>query len=225
MSSNSGILYIVATPIGNLGDISTRALKILQSVSAVVCEDTRVTKKLLTHYNINVPVTAYHHHSSPAVTEHLVGRLVSGESLAYVSDAGTPGVADPVGKLVAVAVGAGVKVVPIPGASAVTVALSIAGINIQSYLFLGFPPHKKGRQTWFKSVASSEYPVVFFESTHRILKCLVELTAVVPKRHTIVCRELTKMFETVYRGCPADIIDQLKKTSTKGEFVIVVAPA
>jgi 16S rRNA (cytidine1402-2'-O)-methyltransferase len=220
-----GVLYIVATPIGNLGDMSARALEVLRTATAVVCEDTRVTGKLLKHFGIDTPTVAYHHHSPLSATQRLVERLVQGHSLAYVSDAGTPGVSDPGGKLVDAAAEAGVSVVPIPGASAVTAALSVAGFSVQQYLFLGFPPHKKGRQTFFKTVAESMYAVVFYESTHRIAKALTELARLVPERPLVVCRELTKKFETVYRGTADDVLGQLVASSSKGEFVIVVGPA
>jgi len=218
----AGVLYLVATPIGNLGDISARALETLRSVTAVVCEDTRVTKKLLGHFGIGTPTLSYHHHSTASVVAGLVERLTRGESLAYVSDAGTPGVSDPGGKLVAAAVAAGIKIVPIPGPSAVTTLLSVTGLPLQSYLFLGFPPHKKGRATFFKEVVQSQHPVVFFESTHRIAKALSELERLVPTRPLVVGRELTKVFETIYRGTAAEVQAQLKTTSSKGEFVVIV---
>jgi 16S rRNA (cytidine1402-2'-O)-methyltransferase len=218
-----GILYVVATPIGNLSDISERALETLKRVSFVVCEDTRVTKKLLAHYNINVPTLSYHHHSSLQILNSLIGRLKAGEAMAYVSDAGTPGISDPGGKLVEQAIANNINVVPIPGPSAVTVALSVAGLSIQNYLFLGFPPHKKGRQTFFKKIVASEYPIIFYESTHRIIKALQELGRLMPKRNIVVCRELTKKFETIYRGEPSEIVNQLNKSSTKGEFVVIVS--
>ncbi|MBI5466495.1 MAG: 16S rRNA (cytidine(1402)-2'-O)-methyltransferase [Candidatus Kerfeldbacteria bacterium] len=221
----AGILYLVATPIGNLGDISARALATLRQVSAVVCEDTRVTAKLLQHYDIKQLTLSFHHHSSEAVSGALIVRLKAGESLAYVSDAGTPGIADPGGKLVAAAANAGVRVIPIPGPSAVTTALSVAGLPTQRYLFLGFPPHKKGRQTFFKEVAFCPYAVVFYESTHRITKTLTGLAKLIPLRQLVVGRELTKHFETIYRGTSGAVLEQLVHTSTKGEFVIIVAPS
>lgn len=217
-----GYLYLVATPIGNLGDISARALETLRSVAVIACEDTRVTRKLLARYQIATPTVSCHHHSVPSVLDGLVARLVAGESIAYVADAGTPGVADPGEMLVQRAVGAGIRCVPIPGPSAVTAALSVAGLNLQRYLFLGFPPHKKGRQTFFGQVASSDTPVVFYESTHRIAKALNELAQLAPERPVVVCRELTKIFETVYRGTAEQIIEQLKASSAKGEFVVIV---
>ncbi len=219
----AGVLYLVATPIGNLGDISARALETLRRVDAVVCEDTRVTAKLRGHFGIGTPTVSYHHHSAPASLRGLVERLQRGESLAYVSDAGTPGISDPGGKLVAAAAAAGIATVPIPGPSAVTAALSIAGLPLQSYLFLGFPPHKKGRATFFRTVAASQHPVVFYESTHRIAKALNELERLAPERPVVVGRELTKVFETIYRGTAGEVMAQLKASSSKGEFVVIVA--
>jgi len=221
----AGTLYLVATPIGNLKDISLRALEVLQSVAAVVCEDTRVTSKLLQHYEIKKPTLSWHHHSGPAALSQLIQRLQTGESLAYVSDAGTPGISDPGGKLVGAAVKVDIKIVPIPGPSAVTAVLSVAGIASDHYLFLGFPPHKKGRQTFFRALAQSPYVVVFYESTYRILKTMAELERLLPERQLVVGRELTKIFETVYRGTPAEVTAALKNSSTKGEFVVIVAPA
>jgi len=218
-----GILYLVATPIGNLGDISARALDTLRQVATVVCEDTRVTSKLLQHYAIKKPTISWHHHSSPLALESLMVRLKAGLSLAYVSDAGTPGISDPGGKLVAAAVARGIQVVPIPGPSAVTAALSAAGLPAEHYLFLGFPPHKKGRQTFFHEVVQSQCLVVFYESTHRIIKALSQLNDLIPVRQLVVARELTKKFETIYRGCAGEILEQLKQTSAKGEFVVIVA--
>lgn len=218
----SGVLYLVATPIGNLSDITKRALEVLGMVNLVVCEDTRVSKKLLAHYSINTPTTSYHHHSPQSVLDSLIRRLQSGESLAYISDAGTPGISDPGGKLVEQAAIASIKVVPIPGASAVTAALSVAGFNTQNYMFLGFPPHKKGRQTFFRELCKSDYVVVIYESTHRIIKTLTELANLLPQNKLVVGRELTKQFETVYRGTASAIIEQLKNSSTKGEFVVII---
>ncbi|MFZ5391560.1 MAG: 16S rRNA (cytidine(1402)-2'-O)-methyltransferase [Patescibacteria group bacterium] len=218
----SGTLYLVATPIGNLEDISNRALKVLNEVTAIVCEDTRVTKKLLNHYGINKPLLSWHHHSSTAKTASIIDRLRLGDSLAYVSDAGTPGLADPGEQLVAAAVPLGIKIVPIPGPSAVTAILSVCGFNTQNYVFLGWPPHKKGRQKFFSEITNCDSVVVFFESTHRIVKALTSLQEVISERQLVVGRELTKLFETIYRGTASQIISQLKNSSTKGEFVIVI---
>jgi len=218
------VLYMVATPIGNLGDISARAQEILGAVSFIACEDTRVTKKLLSHLSLSQELVSLHHHTPPSQVRKIVDRIASGVDAAYVSDAGTPGLADPGGKLVAAASAAGIKVVPIPGPSAAVAALSVAGLPANAYLFLGYPPHKKGRQKFFKEVAESKPTVVIFESTHRILKTLRELAQAIEQRPVVVARELTKMYETIYRGSAQDIIKQLESSSTKGELVIVVSP-
>ncbi len=221
----SGWLYMVATPIGNLGDITRRAQKVLAEVDLIACEDIRVTKKLLLHLGINnKELISLHHHTSPAVLLQVIKRIKEGLNIAYTSDAGTPGLADPGGKLVLAAVRAGIKVIPIPGASAVIAALSVAGVPANKYLFLGYPPHKKGRQKFFQEIAVVDYPVVFFESTHRILKSISELANFIGSRPLVVCRELTKIHETIYRGGCVDILEKLTATSIKGEFVVVVAP-
>ena len=221
----AGVLSVVATPIGNLGDFSPRARAVLQAAAAVVCEDTRVTRKLLAGSGISVPTVSCHHHSSPSVVAGLVARLMRGENLALVTDAGTPGVSDPGGVLVAAAAAAGISVVAVPGPSAVAAALSVAGFPANRFLFLGYPPHKKGRATFFREAAACPYTVVLYESTHRILKTLAELGSAAPSRALVVCRELTKLHETVYRGTAAAIMVRLSETSSKGEFVVIVDPA
>ncbi len=217
-----GKLYVVATPIGNLADISNRALGVLGDCSEIICEDKRVTQKLLSFYNIKKPLTSFHQHSLEVVSEKIIVKLKSGLDLCYVTDAGTPGLADPGGKLVASCVQEGIEVVPIPGPSALATAISVAGINLQEFIFKGWPPHKKGRQTFFVSTLQSLVPVVFFESTHRILKALKEIEAMAPSRQLIVFRELTKKFETIYRGTALEIVGKLGASSTKGEFVVIV---
>lgn len=219
-----GKLYIVATPIGNLQDITARAIETLQSVNVILCEDTRVTRVLLNHYQIQTPTLSYHQHSPESRVRLILDRLEAGENVALVSDAGTPGISDPgnelIGRVVTVP-DEPITIEPIPGPSAVVSALSICGFPTDKFLFLGFPPHKKGRQTFFKTVAASEYTTVFYESNHRIIKCLNELAAVLDeKKQVCVCRELTKKFESVYRGTIKEIIEQ--KIPEKGEFVVVI---
>ncbi len=228
-----GILYIVATPIGNLEDFTFRALKILQGADLILCEDTRVTRKLLAHYKIEKPLLSYHQHSQENVKEKIFQFLSVGKNLALVCDAGTPGISDPGNELVAYLLGYSersrtIRIVPIPGSSALTALASIAGVPMDKFLFLGYPPHKKGRKKFFEEVASSPYPVIMYESPHRILKTLRELNEIlrkvaVAKNHSIVVgRELTKQFETVYRGSLDDVLKQLEKEKPRGEFVIVV---
>ena len=157
-----GTLFIVATPIGNLGDITLRALETLRAVDAVLSEDTRVTGKLLMHYEIKKSLISCHEHTDDTKLGQIIGRLTQGESLAFVSDAGTPGLSDPGNKLVSLALAAGIPVVPIPGVSALAAMVSVAGIDMREFMFLGFPPHKKGRETFFKKVAATEIPVVYY---------------------------------------------------------------
>lgn len=222
----NGILYVVATPIGNLEDITLRALRILKEVDVIACEDTRVTSKLLSHYEIKKPTIALHEHSTDASIKRVVAELAQGRSIAYVSDAGTPGVNDPGGKLVAAAIEHGISVEPIPGASALTAAISVCGFPMDDFHYAGFVPHKKGRQTFFQEVASREIPTVFFESTHRIGKTMESLaSALSSERKIFIGRELTKMHETLYRGTVDEAVKQLQATSSKGEFVVIVGPA
>lgn len=222
-------LYIVSTPIGNLHDIGLRALDILRSVDLILGEDTRVTKKLLTHYQIKTRLLSYHQHSKLKKVNYILELLKKGKDLALVSDAGTPGISDPGNKLVSEVIKSlsdKVKIVPIPGPSAVTAAASISGFPMDKFLFLGFPPTKRKRKKFFEKIVNSEYPVVFFESPHRILKTLNELNSISdvrrPTFEVVVCRELTKKFETVYRGKIDEVIKKIKEDKVKGEFVVVV---
>ncbi len=228
------ILYIVSTPIGNLEDITLRAIRILKEVDFVLCEDTRVTKNLLAHYQINTTTLSFHQHSTSLEIKKLINLIKEGKNLALVTDAGTPGVSDPGGVLVAEVIkqfGSQVKIESVPGASALTAAIAIAGLAMDKFLFLGFLPHKKGRQTLLKKISESEYPVVLYESVHRIEKLLDELSgpafaeASASKQdyYLVVCRELTKKFETVYRGTVEEVKSQLKKEEIKGEFVVIIA--
>ena len=213
-------LYIIATPIGNLGDITLRALEILKSVDLILCEDTRVTRKLLEHFNIKTSVQSYHQHSDNKKTGHILNLFKQGKDIALVSDSGTPGISDPGNKLVEDALMERVEIVSIPGPSALTAIASIAGISMDKFLFLGFPPHKKGRQTMFKEISESKYPVIIYESVHRIIKTLKELQALYDF-DIVVGRELTKKFETIYRGKISEIINQIEP---RGEFVIIIPP-
>jgi len=220
-----GKLYIIATPIGNLEDITLRALRILKEVDLVLCEDTRQTRKLLDRYEIKTPTLSYHQHSKLQKIEQIIELLRNGKNLALVSDAGTPAISDPGGKLVEEvlrALDTEAEIIPIPGASAVTTAASISGFPTDKFLFLGFPPHKKGRNKFFKKIAESDVTVIFYESTHRILKSLEELRAATGEREVAVCREMTKMFETIYRGTVGEVLEKLKADTTKGEFAVVV---
>lgn len=220
---SSGTLYIVATPIGNLGDMTLRALETLKAVDVVLSEDTRVTGNLLRHFEIKKPLISFHEHTEEDKALKLVERMKAGESMALVTDAGTPGISDPGNVLVALAAEAGIKVVPIPGASALGAIISVAGIDMREFLFLGFPPHKKGRQTFFQSVAASEVPVIYYESPHRVIKNLELLMELVPQKNLVLGRELTKVFEEVVRGSVEEVKMYLesKAGKMKGEFTIV----
>ena len=214
-----GKLAIVATPIGNLEDITLRALKVLKEADLVLCEDTRVTRKLLEKYQIKTPTLSYHQHSGKVKSDRILTELESGKAVALVTDAGTPGVSDPGGKLVAEAVASGHQVESIPGPSALTAAIAVAGLPLDKFLFLGFLPHKKGRQTLLKGIAESKYPVILYESVHRIGKLLDELPS---SADIVIARELTKKFETVYRGTVEEVKKQLVEKETKGEFVVII---
>ncbi len=217
------MLYIVATPIGNLSDITLRALEILKSVDIIACEDTRHTKILLDHYKIEKPTISYHEHSKAQKVDYLVSELKKGKNIAVVSDAGTPGISDPGNKLVEAAVKEGIQVIPIPGVSAVISALSVSGFPADSFIFHGFMPHKKGKQTLMKKMEESDITSVFYESTHRILKTLEMMKEIIgDSREIVVARELTKKFETTYRGSISDVLEKLAQDKTLGEFVVVV---
>src|SRR3989344_3385052 len=198
-------LYIVGTPIGNLKDVTFRALEILRRADLILCEDTRTTQKLLDHYEIKTKTISYHQHSKLNKVEYIIQLLREDKNLALVSDAGTPGISDPGNQLISIVVrelGDRADIVPVPGASALASAASISGFPMDRFLFLGFPPVKKRRSMFFEEVINSKYPVIFYESPYRILKTLKELSSL----EVLVCRELTKKFETIYRGTAAEII-------------------
>ncbi|TSC75220.1 MAG: putative S-adenosylmethionine-dependent methyltransferase, YraL family [Parcubacteria group bacterium Gr01-1014_30] len=230
MQTSNGVsqLFVTATPLGNLKDVTLRALDVLKEVDLILCEDTRVTKKLLERYNIKTPLLSYHQHSKIPKLDHILELLKSGKNLALVSDSGTPGVSDPGAKLIEfVQVRLPeTKIVPVPGASALAAVASISGFPMDRFLFLGFPPAKKKRKKFFEEVVSSKYPVIFYESPHRIIKTLKELQLLTKnyqlKTKLVVCRELTKKFETIYRGTVEQVLYKLEKSQIKGEFVVVV---
>lgn len=219
----SGILYIVSTPIGNLGDITLRAVATLKEVSYIFCEDTRVTKKLLSHFEIEKPTKSFHQHSGTAVYKEILDILQNGQSIAIVSDAGTPGISDPGGQLVEYIQknDNSIKIEPVPGVSAVVTALSVSGFPVDKFVFMGFPPNKNKRKKFFEEVASAKYTVAFYESNHRIEKAIRELTEVMPEdREVFIGRELTKKFESFYKGKIKDIMEM--KIPEKGEFVVII---
>ncbi len=219
-------LYIVATPIGNLGDITERALEVLAGVDHIACEDTRVTAKLLTAKLIKKPLSPYHEHNGARERPKLLSRIEAGERIALVSDAGTPLISDPGYKLVAEAQDAGLYVTAIPGACAAITALTLAGLPTDRFLFMGFPPNKSGaRQSWFEAEAKTDASLVFYESTRRLPDCLADAAASLGEREVAVCRELTKKFEEVKRGTLAEVAKwYTDEGAPKGECVVVIGP-
>lgn len=223
-------LRIIATPIGNLEDITLRARRVLAEADFILCEDTRVTRKLLDNYQIKTPTISYHQHSGVLKIDKIIALLRSGKNLALVTDAGTPGISDPGGQLVSLvrtALGNEVQIESVPGVSALTAAVSIAGSGFDRFLFLGFLPHKKGRQTMLKEIIASRHSVVIYESKHRIIKLLAELAALGTESGTLdvmVARELTKLHESFYKGDPETISSALKDDphNLKGEFVVLI---
>lgn len=222
------MLYIVATPIGNLDDVSMRTVSVLRSADFILAEDTRVTKTLLDKYNINVKTVSYHQHSKIQKIDQIIDWLKEGKILALVTDAGTPGINDPGNYLIDKILQEipDLKIVPIPGPNAAIAALSVSGFPSDRFVFLGFPPHKKGRQTFFQRLGCIEDTIIFYESKYRVVKALKELKDIAKtgERQMIVARELTKQFETIYRGTVNQIMIKLNshKDNLLGEFVIVV---
>lgn len=225
----AGVLHVVATPIGNLGDISARALETLRSVAAVCAEDTRHTRQLLAHFGIERPLLALHQHNEDAQAAQLVARLLGGDSLALVSDAGTPLVSDPGYRLVRAARAAGVRVSPVPGACAAVAALSVAGLASDRFVFEGFLPAKvSARRERLARLAAEPRTLIFYESAHRIEEALADLVAAFgPGRPAVLARELTKLFETVLDGPLAELLAQVQAdpNQRRGEFVLIVEGA
>ena len=217
-------IYIIATPIGNLQDISLRALAYLKRADFILCEDTRVSRKLLQHYGITTPTISYHQQSKQKKIDYILNLLRQDKKIALVSDAGTPGISDPGNELIAFAIKEidNLKVEPIPGPSALLAIASVVAIPMDKFLFLGFPPHKRKRKKFFEEVINSQYPVIFYESPYRILKSLEELRKMDTTLMLVVGRELTKQFETIYRGNINKVIETISKDKIKGEFVVVV---
>ena len=221
-------LYLVATPIGNLEDITLRALRILRSVDRIACEDTRQTQKLLNHFNIQTPTVSYHMHNEGPRTEELTVELKQGARIAVVSDAGTPGIADPGGQIAAAAIAAGVNVFPVPGANAAISGLIASGLPTDRFLFHGFFPAKAGqRKTALEELARGEVTHVFYEAPHRILDTLGDVEAVFGgSQHVVVARELTKIYEEFLRGAVSELRSQLAaRSAVRGEIVLMLAPS
>ncbi len=220
-------LYLVATPIGNLEDITLRALRVLRQADRIACEDTRQTQKLLNHFEIRTPTVSYHMHNEGSRTEELIAELKNGARIAVVSDAGTPGIADPGGQIVAAALAAGVDVFPIPGANAAISGLIASGLTTERFTFHGFLPAKAGqRKTALEELARDDGAHIFYEAPHRILDTLADVEAVFgPEQHVVVARELTKIHEEFLRGSAAGIRSQLaSRASVRGEIVLMLTP-
>ncbi|MCR4275118.1 MAG: 16S rRNA (cytidine(1402)-2'-O)-methyltransferase [Candidatus Campbellbacteria bacterium] len=228
MEENLGTLFIVGTPIGNLEDVTLRALRTLKEADVIFCEDTRVTKRLLDKYDIHTRTSSLNARTEHAKIGSVMGALTEGKKVALVSDAGTPGISDP-GSLVVSVIREkmpDVRIEAIPGPSALTTALSIAGVPIADFVFLGFLPHKKGRQTLFKEIAESKRATVFYESPHRIMKTLAVLAESLDATRTIsIARELTKIYEEIVRGNAQEVLAhfETRKEKQKGEFVVIVS--
>ncbi|MBM3432272.1 MAG: 16S rRNA (cytidine(1402)-2'-O)-methyltransferase [Bacteroidetes bacterium] len=218
------MLYLVPTPIGNLQDITLRALEVLRTVDLILAEDTRTSSVLLKHYSIEKPITPYHQHNEHQVLTHLVNQLMSGKKMALITDAGTPGISDPAFLLVREAIRVGIPVETLPGATAFVPALVNSGIPSNRFCFEGFLPQKKGRQTLLKQLAEESRTLIFYESPHRLEKTLHEFQAVFgAQRRCSVSRELTKLHEETARGTLEEVAEHFKNKGVKGELVIVVA--
>ncbi len=218
-------LFIVSTPIGNLKDITFRAVDVLKDVDFIACEDTRVTGFLLNHFGIQKEMISLNAKNETGKIDYILNRILSGGSCALVSDAGTPAISDPGIRLISSAIKMNINIVTVPGASALTAALTISGLPTDSFVFEGFIPQKKGRQKKLKELAEEKRTIVIYESTYRIEKLLTELNEYMPGRLIVVCREMTKKFEEVWRGYPGDIINSLSERTIKGEFVVVIGPS
>lgn len=217
-------LYIVSTPIGNLEDITLRALNTLKEVDYILCEDTRHSLKLLNHYQIKKPLISYHQHSQLNKVSQIIKLLKEGKNLALISDAGTPGIADPGNELIEAILKEipQIEIIPIPGVSVVATLVSISGFYTNRFLFLGFPPIKNHRQQFFDEVIKSNYPVIFYESPFKIIKTLKELAQKDANFSVVIGKELTKVFEKIYRGNILEIIKQMEKDGIKGEYAVIV---
>ena len=217
-----GTLYVVATPIGNLEDITARALRVLGEVALIAAEDTRRTAHLLARYAIATPTTSLHEHNETKKTPALIERLTRGQNVALVSDAGTPLISDPGRHLVCAAIAAGIKIEPVPGPSAVMAALTVSGVSAETFTFLGFPPlRSKDRQLWFEKLTNVGQTAVFFEAPHRIRDTLEQILNIVGDCQIVVCRELTKIHESLVRGPISTILRGL--SDIKGELTVIIA--
>lgn len=216
------MLYLVATPIGNLEDISLRALRVLREVEYIFAEDTRVTKKLLNHYEIEKTVYQYHEHNKKHQIDNIVKLLETGKNIALVTDAGTPCISDPGYELVDEVLNRGLDLTSIPGASSVITSASMSGISMRRFAYEGFLPKKKGRQTLFKKLQTEERSIIILESPNRILKTLKDIEEYLGNRYIVITREISKIYEEIIRGTVSEIIEKLEKKAIKGEIVLII---
>ncbi len=217
-------LYIVSTPIGNLKDITLRAIETLKEVDFILCEDTRTSGNLLNHLEIKKELISLNAFNEQKKIEFIVDRIISKQTAALISDAGTPLISDPGVRLVSACIDRGIEIIPIPGPVALIAALSMSGLPTDSFVFEGFLPQKKGRQTKLKALAEENRTIIIYESMYRIEKLLKELSEYLPERFLVVCREITKKFEETWRGFPKDLVETFPEKISKGEFVVVIAP-
>lgn len=217
-------LYLVSTPIGNLEDITLRAISVMKSVDLIACEDTRHTRRLLDHFGINKPTVSYHEHNEQARAEELVQQMVGGKSIAIVTDAGTPGISDPAYRIVTAAIENGIKVVPVPGAVALIAGLTASGLPTDSFLFAGFLPNKKmARQARLEELKSERATLVFYEAPHRVRETLADALEILGDRQASLARELTKLHEQFIRGKLSEIIAHFDSHEPRGEMTLVIA--
>jgi 16S rRNA (cytidine1402-2'-O)-methyltransferase len=217
-------LYIVSTPIGNLKDITLRAIEILKEVDFILCEDTRTSGNLLNHFEIKKELISLNAFNEKSKIGQIVNRILSNQTAALISDAGTPLISDPGVRLVSACIDKAIEIIPVPGPVALVAALSMSGLPTDAFVFEGFLPQKKGRQSKLKELAKENRTIVLYESMYRIEKLLKELKEFLPERFIVVCREITKKFEETWRGFPKDLVELFPEKISKGEFVVVIAP-